>query len=481
MKEISSSIFFSTSAKILTKVLGIASTLLLARILTPSDFAVVAVIAIAIFFFEALGNLGGEFYILRKRRVTTTQVNTAWTLDLLFRFLLWTIFFYFSKEISQFLGYDELAISFQVASIVILIKSFRNPGIILLKRALEYKAIFYLGTLQKVVSFVVVISIAVKFKSYWAFIVADLCGELFFCVGSYIISKYKPSFKLVDVRKQLKFSIFIVAKRVVGYSRSQIDTILFAKYFTSNQLGNYQLSRDMVMLPSAILIEPSMEPLISYVAKSLEDKEALSSRLTEALVAISFISLPVVAFLFQFPEITVQALLGAQWSLAGVYISVMSLMFFYFCYLLILENVFIALGKVQLIFYFDLFSLVLISVTLGLILNYSDNAVDFIVVRALTGIVGVLVLLAILTKYIKLKLDVLLFYFIIAALAALCSVYITTLMLKDFSANNVILFLLTGSAFVLIYLTILYLPISIINKYQIKNGRWNINLLKSIK
>lgn len=478
MKDISRSIFFNTSTKVFTKLLGIVSTLLLARILTPSDFAVVAVISIAIFFFEAIGNLGGEFYILRKTEVTTVEVNTAWTLDMLFRTLLWAVFFGFSKDIAHFLGYDQLTSLFQVASIVILIKTFRNPGIILLKRALQYKTIFYLGTLQKIVSFVVVIAIAVKFESYWAFIIADLCGEIFFCVGSYFISKFRPSFKLVNVTKQLKFSIFIVAKRVVGYSRSQVDIILFAKYFTSNQLGNYQLSRDMVMLPSAMLVEPSMEPLISYVANSREDKEGLSSRVTEVLIAVSFISLPVVAFLFQYPEITVRALLGSQWTLAEMYISVMSLMFFYFCYLLVLESVFIALGKVQLIFYFDLFSLLLIFVTLGLILNYSDNVVDFILGRAVAGVFGVLILVCLLSKNIKLKLDVLAVYFILATLVSLGSLYTTKTLLNDVTGNEWLVFLLTGSVFVSIYLVILYLSVSCINKYQFHQGRWNINLLK---
>ena len=478
MKDISSSILFNTSAKIFTKLLGIVSTLLLARILTPSDFAVVAVISIAIFFFEAIGNLGGEFYILRKKKVTTDEVNTAWTLDMLFRLLLWAVFFGFSKHIAHFLSYDQLTSLFQVASIVILIKTFRNPGIFLLKRALQYKTIFYLGTLQKIVSFVVVIAIALKFKSYWAFILADLCGEIFFCIGSYFISKFRPSFKLVNVTKQLKFSLFIVAKRVVGYSRSQIDTILFAKYFTSNQLGNYQLSRDMVMLPSAVLVEPSMEPLISYVAKSTEDKERLSSRVTEVLIAVSFISLPVVAFLFQYPEITVRALLGPQWSLAEMYISVMSLMFFYFCYLLILESVFIALGKVQLIFYFDLFSLLLIAITLSLILSYSDDVLDFILARALTGIFGGLILLYLLNKQIKLKFDVLVVYFILAALASLGSLYTTKILLDDVSGNEWLVFLLTGSVFAAIYLLVVYLSVSCINKYHFHQGRWNINLLK---
>ena len=77
-----SSVLFSVSAKLLGKLLGLFSTFVTARILAPEDFGLIAIISIALYFFDILSHAASEQYIVRKRTISFIDYNTAWSLNL---------------------------------------------------------------------------------------------------------------------------------------------------------------------------------------------------------------------------------------------------------------------------------------------------------------------------------------------------------------------------------------------------------------
>jgi O-antigen/teichoic acid export membrane protein len=72
----------------------------------------------------------------------------------------------------------------------------------LLKRELDYKQVFYLSLVQRIVSFVVVISVVLNWQSYWAFVIADIAETLVFTFGSFMVDNFRPSFGLHKVARQ---------------------------------------------------------------------------------------------------------------------------------------------------------------------------------------------------------------------------------------------------------------------------------------
>ena len=150
-----------------------------------------------------------------------------------------------------------------MASITLIINALKNPGLLLLKRNLDYKKVFYLSLVQRVASFITVISIALTWQSYWAFVIADLVGAAVFSLGAYKIQPFRPAFSLHKVSEQWLFSKWLLGKSIVGYLRSQIDTVLVAKFFSTPQLGNYHMARDVAMLPGYNILGPAIEPLLA--------------------------------------------------------------------------------------------------------------------------------------------------------------------------------------------------------------------------
>jgi O-antigen/teichoic acid export membrane protein len=237
-KGLLASAAFSSGAKFLSRIIGLISTLILARILTPTDFAMIAIIAIVLHLFDILSHTGSEQYIVQKSEVLAGDLNTAWTLDVLLKSSMCLLLIVLAPFIADFFEQPQLSFAIQIASVTLIINALKNPGLLLLKRDLDYKKVFYLSLAQRIASFMTIVFVALKWQSYWAFIIGDIIGALVFTLGAYKIQSFRPAFGLMHVGEQWLFSKWLLGKSIVGYLRSQIDTVLVAKFFNPTQLGN---------------------------------------------------------------------------------------------------------------------------------------------------------------------------------------------------------------------------------------------------
>ncbi|MBC8386330.1 MAG: oligosaccharide flippase family protein [Gammaproteobacteria bacterium] len=387
--------------KFFQRLVGLISILFLARLLTPEDFAIVALVAITVHFFDILSNAGSEQYIIQKGRVSIDDLNTAWTIDLSMKSLLWVMLILSAPLAATFFENPELENALLAASFILLINAAKNPGLFLKKQNFEYGQIFWLSVLQRVLTFIIVIAIAYIEQSYWALIIGDIVSSIIYTAGSYKIDKHRPKLCFDEWKTQWHFSGWLLLKSIIGYIRSQIDILIVSKLFPHSQLGQYYMARDIAMLPSHNLLLPAIEPLLALFRTSRNDLEAFEFQVRLSLFVIISISIPISIFIFFFSESIVLTLLGSQWITAIPILSVMSLLLFYFSIILILEQSLLALQKTRTVFLYDLVSLIFI--TTGLLLSYDSSLTEIGLIRGLLGITTMLFLVAYMKHLIGLK------------------------------------------------------------------------------
>ena len=88
--------------KAVQRSLGLISLLILARLLTPEDFGLIALVSITVHFFDILSNVGSEQYIIQKQAVSEEDLNTAWTIDLLMKAALWLLLMLCAPLLAEF-------------------------------------------------------------------------------------------------------------------------------------------------------------------------------------------------------------------------------------------------------------------------------------------------------------------------------------------------------------------------------------------
>jgi len=390
--------------KFFQRLIGLVSILFLARLLTPEDFAIVALVSITVHFFDILSNAGSEQYIIQKDCVNAEDLNTAWTIDLSMKSMLWLTLISFSPWIAEFFDQPVLQTALYASSLILIINAAKNPGLFLKKQNFDYKQIFWLSVIQRVATFIIVIAIAYIEHSFWALIIGDIISSIIFTTGSYFIDKHRPKLGVKNWKKQWNFSGWLLLKGIIGYTRSQIDTLIVSKFFPAAQLGQYYMARDIAMIPSHNIILPAVEPLLAAFKQSRNDLKALAFQLQFSLFIISCISIPISMFLWSFSELVILTLLGNQWTTAAPLLSVISLLLLYFSFVLVLEQSLLSLQKLRALFWYDLISLTVITTGLLMYIYISDSLYELALLRGILGIITMLGLLLFVRTQIKVNL-----------------------------------------------------------------------------
>tara|TARA_A200000159_G_C7338911_1_gene346334 strand:- start:29416 stop:30891 length:1476 start_codon:yes stop_codon:yes gene_type:complete len=441
LAALSKGAFLSASAKLLSKVIGLISTLILARLLTPSDFGVIAAVSIALYFFDVLGNVATEQYIMQKHRLRSCDLDTAWTINLLLKCFIFVLLAGTSGLIAEFLNKPEIASGLMVVSLILPLNALKSPSLLQQKRMVRYGGIFALSVAEKLIAFATVISAALLLKSFWAFIIADVSACFAGVILSYLWFRKRPRFRVSAWRQQFTFSSWMLGKNLVGYLRSQADTIFVSRYFASDTLGQYHLSRELAMMPGHYLLAPALEPILSALRDTVKIRDYFYQQVSTALIITLMITLPIAVFISVFSEPIALTLLGNQWSTAGSLLRILGWLVVYWGVVYVLEITLIAQGNVKELFVFDMLTLICILSVLGYAFMTSADIASVAFYRVIAGVGTTFLLLVIMFhRHLLVTVGVFMWALLIAGIAGLSAWIVTFVNHMFVTGNNATLY-----------------------------------------
>lgn len=427
--------------------LGIVSTLVLARLLAPEHFGIVALVTIALQFFELLVETGNQQYIVQKDTLDDDDLNTAWSMDILIKSGIAVLVIACSPALAAWFEEPALTTALAVASLALPIRALKTPGMMRLAREINYRPLFRLTLWQKGLSFLTVITIALVEPSHWAIIIGNLVSASVLAAGSYRVDHHRPRWTLARFRQQWGFSQWLLMRGLVGFTRSQIDNLLVSRLFGTAQLGGYNLVREVSLLPALSAIIPMSEPLLAAIAESRSDPATLAYRVRLSLALLVSLLTPISAFIFLYPELIVNVLLGEQWQNFASLLRPFSLFFFTFCLFALISDAFIAQGRVKTLFWFDVVSTLIIVAALYYWGSASLDTMAWL--RGWLAIATTLALLALLERQVRFDVPRLLHLCMPSVLAtSLASLLVISVPVGEDS--QILDFIVRGSCYVLI-------------------------------
>ncbi|MEJ2681540.1 MAG: oligosaccharide flippase family protein [Gammaproteobacteria bacterium] len=367
------------------RLIGLISTLLLARLLVPEDFGLVAIVVMVIQFFETLADAGTHKYLIQKSHVLTADLNTAWSLDMLIKGCITLAMIPGAWQLANWYQLPELHMALLVATSTMLIRAAKNPGYSLLVKEIEYRSIFKLTLTQKIFSFSITLTWALWSPSYWALIAGEWVSAFVFTVGTYCIHRFRPRWSLSHLHEQWHFSQWSLLRGVLGFLRAHLDTLLVSRLFPPAELGGYHLQRDLAVTPALLVIMPVLEPLLSAMAKSKHDHELFAFRFRVAFLLLMITLLPITGIMWQFSEGITHVVLGAQWTTYHKLLKYFSLLFITYSVFALVVDSFVAQGLMRALFLFDLLSTAALAV--ALIALHELSLTNFALYRGLLGLV----------------------------------------------------------------------------------------------
>ncbi|MBI2031146.1 MAG: lipopolysaccharide biosynthesis protein [Candidatus Levybacteria bacterium] len=302
--------------RIFTRGISFLRTLILARILTPSQFGIFGIAILATSLLEVFTETGVNVLLIQEKDDIKKYLNSAWIVSIIRGFLIGSIIFLSASFVSSFFKSPDSRILLQLISIVPIIRGFINPSSVKFQKYLEFHKEFYYRSSIFFFDALVTIIFAFFTRSVLALVFGILAGVILEVILSFLIIKPVP---YLSFNRDYLFKIFHRGKWVTlggifNYLYYNLDNIVVGKILGATSLGFYEMAYRISLLPITEVADVVQKVVFPVYSKISEDRERLKKAFAKTLFFISLLSISIGVMLFFFAKDAVFILLGDQWA-----------------------------------------------------------------------------------------------------------------------------------------------------------------------
>lgn len=317
----------SVFARGLNGVAQVGSTIVLARLLEPEDFGLVAMVAAIAGLAPALIDLGMRDAVVQKSRISHDEISALFWLSVVIGGGLAAVTVLCGPLIAYFYHESQLEKIAQVWALLFILAALTNQHNALLRRALKFQTIATIDVAANVLGAVGAIMMALAGGGYWALVAKPLLTAFINLLGVLFCCRWVPGIpKLSDgVREMLRFGSYLTAFTIADYVGRAGDRVALGYTGGAKELGYYQNANVVYDNLLTMFVNPLHTVAVSSLSKLRDNVEKLRQSWFTALSSVTFFTMPAFIVLAVIAQDLVVLLLGEKWEYAGAILSVLSL------------------------------------------------------------------------------------------------------------------------------------------------------------
>ena len=294
------------------------STVILARLLTPDDFGLVAMVSVCS---VLLMNFGVKFTeaILQEKEITHEKISSLFWVNIGISVLITVGFMACSPIIAWFFSEPRLRYITVVMAFPILLSGLSTQHIALLKRSMKFKQVAANDMVAAVVSVIIAIAMASAGWGYWAVVARQVTVLVAGTVGAWIMCSWRPGLPIGNsgIYSMVKFACNTYCNYCMTYFSRNLDKVLIGRLLGSQLLGHYDRAYQLSGAFPNQLVIPLTTVAVSTLSRLREDPEKYWRYFERMLSTIAFLGMGVSAVLTVIGKDLVVIVLGPQWGKAG--------------------------------------------------------------------------------------------------------------------------------------------------------------------
>jgi O-antigen/teichoic acid export membrane protein len=339
-----------TLTRLFVNALGFLGTIVLARLLTPADFGIVAIAASILAIGMSITDLSLATALVQRTAVEDDHFHTVWTISLARSALIAIVVAALAIPLSRLYDDPKLAPVIAASGVIAALPGLASPKLALFTRSLVFRQDFVLQASEKLLVFLVSVGTAVAFRSYWALIVGNLAGALTTVALSYWMSPYLPRFGLKNFKEMISFSFWLSMGNTVNTLNWRMDQLLLGFLIGKSALGTYTVADNLSALPVRESTTPLRKTLFPAFSRIADDPVRLRQAYIRTQGLLCAISLPVGFGFAAVADPAVRVFLGSQWLAAIPIIQILSGTFAFQAFSNSLEPLAMAKGATRMLF-----------------------------------------------------------------------------------------------------------------------------------
>jgi O-antigen/teichoic acid export membrane protein len=317
--------FWMISLRWALRLTGLVSTVILARLLTPRDFGIVAMAMIVVGTLEMFNQTGQKLVLIRLEEPTDEHFNTAWTISFLLGLVIAVAILAVSPFTEFYFHEPRVVPVMQCLALRAILGGLENIGTVNFRRDLRFGRFFAYNVYPKVISFVITIVLAFVLRNYWALVAGMLSGQVTLIVLSYTMDSHRPRFTLSKVREIWSFSIWTFLRSIGAYLHGQIDQVVVGGFGGSSLMGRYSVASDIAASPSREINEPMVAVLYPVMSRLQQDGAALAQVFLRTLSWSAVICISASVGVALVADDMANLVLGPKWAGIGPLVAWLSI------------------------------------------------------------------------------------------------------------------------------------------------------------
>jgi lipopolysaccharide exporter len=315
-KKIAKGAAWMVAFKLIDRGLGLLSTLVLARLLIPADFGLVAMATVLIGALQLLVSFSFDVPLIQNPDAGRDQFDTAWTFTVIFSVICGTLLAFLAIPASHFYREPRLEAVVYFLALAFAVQGFANIGPVVFRREMRFDREFKFLLAKRITSLVVTIPLALSLKNYWALVIGQLFGAFASVALSYIVSSYRPRFSLRAKVELFHSSKWLMINNLFQFLNGRGAELLIGRFAGTQTLGVYTIASELATLPTTELVAPINRAAFPGYAQSALDTTKLRGNFLNVMSMIALFALPAGIGIAVIADLLVPAVLGPQWLAA---------------------------------------------------------------------------------------------------------------------------------------------------------------------
>jgi O-antigen/teichoic acid export membrane protein len=315
---------------------GLISTIILARLLVPEDFGIIAMAMSMIAGVELLTAVGLEIVLIQHPDPKDYHFRSAFTANVFLGILAGAAVALLAEPISAFFNEPRLVPVMWVLAASAVIHGFENIYTTWFQKDLEFQRDFLHRFVPRLLSFFVTVPLAFYLRSYWALVAGMLFASVASVLYGYYLRPAMPRFGLKGLKDLLGFSKWLFVSNLLAYGIVRGTDIIIGRTLGSFGLGSFTLANDIATMPTTQLTAPINRAVFPGYSKMAHDLALLRNGFLDVSGIIAAVVLPAAIGIAAVSDIIVPVVLGDKWLHV---IPLIKLLAFYGAIVCLLTNV----------------------------------------------------------------------------------------------------------------------------------------------
>ena len=308
-------------------VIQLASTVILAHLLSPKDFGIIAMVMVVTAFAGLFQDLGLSAAVIQTKELSHAQKSNLFWLNVLVGLVLTLLVAAASPLVAVFYHREELVEVTRALSLTFFLGSLGSQHSAMLEREMQFTRRASATVAGVILTFLVSLALAVSGYSYWALVWGSLSGTICTSLCFVLLSPLRPGLpsRGSGVKSMLQFGAHVTSFNFVNYLSRNLDNILIGRTWGADALGFYSRAYQLLMFPINNLRSPLSAVAFPAMSKLEANSQEYRSYYRGLIRILAMVTMPIVAWMYAASNEVVLITLGEKWLASAQIFSVLAI------------------------------------------------------------------------------------------------------------------------------------------------------------